>query len=374
MPSPALHVSAAPEIPDLLRRDLTALPSGRRSAATFVQQQHATTCQIAERWLWLVDERRRAAGGSPSDQARWTDFRAAVEQAPAAGRDHVSLLLLLGTVRDMLKDLRATHPPCPTVAEIAERIRSMIKADPASYPPGARLSKGVLEREMGIPRSSLDAALADLRADRVLDPAGSGPARVRSAGPNGARRLDVGGWLRTLIRTGVYPPGQPLPLRSELVRTLAIGEMAVADTIRTLAEEGVLRCPPGSPADVLPDATSRPFDLASAAVPSERPLPSVSSLLARSAAAASRTRASWKPRACPPVPDLDADFDVLRTAALHLAPLVDLRRPGAAADVARAVVTATEPLPVDDHQQRWRTACLAIAVQDLHRHLTVPTP
>ncbi|WP_069626241.1 hypothetical protein [Streptomyces niveus] len=129
-----------------------------------------------------------------------------MEQALAAGRDHASLLLLIGTVRDMLKDLRATHPPCPTVTDIAERIKTMIKADPAAYPPGATLSKVALEREVGIPRSSLDAALADLRAEQVLDPTGSGPARVRAASPDDARRLDVGGWLRTLIRTGVYPP------------------------------------------------------------------------------------------------------------------------------------------------------------------------
>ncbi|WP_159392557.1 hypothetical protein [Streptomyces niveus] len=53
--------------------------------------------------------------------------------------------------------------------------------------------------------------------------------------------------------------------------------------------------------------------------------------------------------------------------------VLDPRAARAAADIARAVVIASEALPADDRLRLCRAACPAIAVQDLHPHVTTPT-
>lgn len=364
-PSPP---SSAKDVVEQLTGDLRALPAGLRNAPEAVHREYMQTLGIAQRWLRLVDERRRAAEGSPSDQARWSACTAAVEQEPGRHPDQQSLVLLLGTVRQMLNDLRATQPPCPTVTDVTARIMEMIESDPAVYPPGARVPVLPLVKEMGIPRKHLDLAVDDLRATGLLDPS-IGPVRVRP-GPPGARRLNAAGWLRTLIRTGVYPPGRYLPPHRELARILAIDTTPVKDITDALSREGTVHLRHGRPLVVLSGAQTPPFDLTAVLAPlKHQPQPPGGPDLVH--ATARRTRSSWVARLCPPAPELNADIGVLRAAVVHLAPLVHHQHPDATPVVARAAVTAAEPLPHDDHQRLWRAACLAIAAQDLLSELTV---
>ncbi|MEV0776318.1 GntR family transcriptional regulator [Streptomyces sp. NPDC050428] len=359
------------DIPGQLARDLRALPAGRTNAPGAIHRNYDTTLHIAARWLSLVDIRRHAARASPSDQKRWNAYTTAVKQAPTRHPDQQSLIVLLGTVRDMLKDLRATEPPCPTVADVTTRIRNMIAADPVAYPPGASLPrKDLLARKCGVPEGNVELALGDLRAEGVVDRNPGGSARVRARGPYRARQPDIDGWLRTLIRTGVYPPGRPLPSYRELARTLAIGEDPVRDVTARLGTQGVLHLFRGQPPVVLPDTEAQPFDLAAVLLPLEH-LPQPGGGRPVLEATARRTRSSWVARVSPPAPQLEEDIGVLRADAVHLAPLVHGLYPDAADVVARAAVTAAEPLPADGHQRLWRAACLAIAVQDLLSELTV---
>lgn len=349
------------DVPAQVQRDLRALSRGLSSTPGTVRREHEEAIRIAGRWLSLVGERRRAAEGSPSDQERWSTYAAAVKQPAGRTPDQKSLTVLLGTVRAMLKDLAATEPPCPTVTDIATRIRTMIGADLALYPPGAMLpQKDLLVRQWEIPPAHLELALKDLRDQGALDWNPGGTARVRATGPYGARGLDVAGWLRTLIRTPVYPPGR-LPARRELARTLAIGEDPVAGTLAVLVAEGTLL--PGTPPRV-PPGPSQPFDLETvlrpvAHLPRPEGGPPYLDALAR------RTRSSWVARTRPPMPQLERDIAVLRADIAHLAPLVHDLYPDAVGVVARAAVTAAEPLPTDGYHLHWRAAGLAIAAQDL---------
>lgn len=178
------------------------------------------------------------------------------------------------------------------------------------------------------------------------------------------------GWLRNLIRTGVYPPGSPLPPRRELARVLAITEDLFEDTLGALSRERVVDRHRGRPIVAQPVAEARPFDLTTVLAPLTH-LPRPSGGPGPLHTAARRSRSSWVARVRPPVPELDADIEVLRAYVVHLAPLVHHQYPDSAPVVARAAVTAAEPLPHDDQQRLWRSALLAIAAQDLLGELTI---
>ncbi|MFF8447775.1 hypothetical protein ACF06Q_08740 [Streptomyces leeuwenhoekii] len=84
--------------------------------------------------------------------------------------------------RDMLRALRQTLPPCPSVGSVTAGIEQLIQA--GDLAPAARIFPGALAKKLGVPVEHVDLALADLAARGLVEVRASGRAIITSTAPD----------------------------------------------------------------------------------------------------------------------------------------------------------------------------------------------
>lgn len=167
-----------------------------RWTATAVENAHHGIYGTTGPWLGLARSRRDATD-SPADRARWSAWISALtppENLVIKGTS-ADVAALVGKARDMLRTLRQTLPPCPSVSSVAAEIERLIRT--GELAPPVRISVAPLARGLRVPREHVDLALADLAAMGLVEVRASGRAAVTvpDAGrPTGAHgRQQAGG-------------------------------------------------------------------------------------------------------------------------------------------------------------------------------------
>ncbi|MFI1161264.1 GntR family transcriptional regulator [Streptomyces sioyaensis] len=362
---------------ELIRLGRVDGPRAVHSAAA-VAEGYEKAWQIADRWLPLAKERRRAASGSAADHARWDGLVRAVARPDqkVGNPSFTGLVELVGHTRELLRTLRNTEPSYVPVAEVAAQITEAVQN--GTYLAGMSLSPGRIAADLGLPRASVQLALTDLAEENVVQLSGTGRARLWGPGHTD-RAQQIADWLRELIAAGAYPPGTQLPTRPMLARSFISAEYHVAAAIRILTADGTLICHPGQRPVVRPGhphvgtkATeiSRTFNqLPCPATPMD---PSDTGI--REAARVAQSW--WRARLSPHPATLDHHYTQLVAIARHLITRAGTRhnRPRAGdaghwADVdpviARITATAIGVAQAGPEHRVWRIACLAAAVLDL---------
>ncbi|MGV9427958.1 GntR family transcriptional regulator [Streptomyces sp. NPDC003656] len=330
---------------------------------------------LVELWLSLAEDRLREAANSPSDQARWREAIQAVTP-PEESATEPSFVTFLSGARVLLHCLLDAERPGPPVSAIADRVRKLIKD--GEYPAGAWLPVGRIAAESGCLTASVERvhlALRDLEAEGLVTfSASSGRARVAGEARKPDRPAQIAGWLRVLIRAGVYPPYSELPTSQPLARGLVAKVQDVSAALHVLAAEEILNCrrgrrplvKPWLPIDVAP-----PPEIADLAqemrglVTEEVDLSSANVRMT-----CHRARVWWHSRLTPAPDQLENTFRTLVGAALDLFEFfLETRDSCQDADtdtlLRRTGVTALAKMPDDVQERVWRTACLAVAVLEV---------
>ncbi|MFD8912758.1 GntR family transcriptional regulator [Streptomyces sp. NPDC059575] len=355
----------------------------RDPAGTTAERRSAQ--DLVELWLPLAEDRLREAADSPSDQARWREAIQAVappkESEAEESATELSFMTFLSGARVLLHCLLDAERPGPQVGAIADRVRKFIKD--GEYPAGAWLSVGRITTESGCLAASVERvhlALRDLEAEGLVTfSPSSGRARVAGEAIKPDRPAQIAGWLRVLIRAGVYPPYSELPTSQPLARGLVAKVQDVSAALHVLASEEILNCRRGRRPLVKPWL---PIDVA--------PPPEIADLAQELRGLATgdvdlsssnvrmtchRARVWWHSRLTPAPDQLENTFRTLVGAALDLFEFF-LETRDASQDVdtdtllRRTGVTALAKMPDDVQERVWRTACLAVAVLEVREAAT----
>ncbi|MER6116145.1 GntR family transcriptional regulator [Streptomyces sp. NPDC001743] len=168
----------------MLAADLAALRpvTGRRTdwPAEAVERAFHRVYASTQPWLSLARTRRDTTD-SAADRARWDVWIAALtppEQSVRGTYDQACVLV--GQGREMLRALRETLAPCPSVGSVAREIERLIRA--GALKPGARVPRRSLARRLRVPAGYVDLALKDLAARKLVEIRASGSAVVLDAG------------------------------------------------------------------------------------------------------------------------------------------------------------------------------------------------
>ncbi|MEU4847979.1 GntR family transcriptional regulator [Streptomyces gilvosporeus] len=387
-----------PPAPDTMRRALTSdlirlgrIDSHRGGGISpaAVARGYETAWRIADQWLPLARQRRRATSGSKADRERWDALiKAAARPAQPVGRpSFFGLVELAWSVRDLLRTLRDTEPPCVPVAQVAARIAEAI--EDGHYPTGASLSPARIAADRNLPVGSVKLALTDLAERKVVELSATGRARITWPGPTD-RPQQIADTLRELIAAGAYPPGAQLPVRPVLARNLVCSRPPISAAIRLLIDDGTLICYPGQRPRV---RTGHPHTGTKAIVYARAfaQLPDLGGPVdlsdTRIREVVRVTQSWWKARLSPHPATLDHYFAQLVGIARHLMTRAGVSEPCRAAHgdrhqpqgrqkrpeaqvhldsvIARVTVGATSAAQAAPEHRLWRTACFAAAVHDL---------
>ncbi|MFJ9795439.1 hypothetical protein [Streptomyces sp. NPDC101145] len=178
----------------MLKQDLAALRRvTTRSVwtAAAVENAHHRVYAATGPWLRLARSRRDHTD-SPADRARWDAWISALTppERPVT-RSYADVCILAGRARDMLRALRQTLPPCPSVGSVAAEIERQVQS--GGLPPGAQVRRTALARDLGVPGDHIHLALADLAAQGLVEVSASGRTVVTSTAPGAGRRTGAYG-------------------------------------------------------------------------------------------------------------------------------------------------------------------------------------
>lgn len=181
---PAVAQTAA-----LLTEDINALrrvaSKGTVWSAAAVEGAHHRVYSATGPWLGLARS-RRSNTDSPADRARWDAWVTTLSPPERSViRSYADLFVLVGRARDMLRVLRETLPPCPSVGSVAKEIERLVQA--GELAPAARIPRGKLAKGLEVPVEHVDLALTDLAVRGLVEVRVTGTAVVVGAVP------DVGG-------------------------------------------------------------------------------------------------------------------------------------------------------------------------------------
>lgn len=155
----------------MLTEDLTALrrvpTAGAAWTALSAEDAHHRIYAATGPWLGLARSRRDDTA-SPADRARW-DTWISVLTPPEhiAPRGHAGMCVLAGTARDMLRTLRQTLPPCPSVGSVAAEIERQIQN--GELAPGTGIHRAAVAKSLRVPGEHVDLALVDLAANGLVE-------------------------------------------------------------------------------------------------------------------------------------------------------------------------------------------------------------
>ncbi|MGI5262362.1 GntR family transcriptional regulator [Streptomyces angustmyceticus] len=319
-------------------------------------------------WLLLAERRRQDAAGSPADAARWDRLIAAAARRAPTDLSYESLVVRVGSARDLLRALAETLSPKVPVVEVARSIKQRITS--GAYPPGAALAPGRVAVDLGVPLQSVQLALSDLADSGVVEWQANSNCRARVPGAHrcGDRTRQIAQLLRALITGGVYRPGTALPGRQELGRKLVAPPQQLIIAARLLEKEGLLERDDRRRLIVRPDAVERTSS-------PQLPEPTRNGKSLRHdeiKEAAGKVRRWWVTRGSPAPAALEQVIDQLGVAAHQL---VDRARYGALAPsttdeeleslIARTAITAAAVHQPSFEPRQWVAACLAASLLDL---------
>ncbi|MFB8040533.1 hypothetical protein ACFC8F_04420 [Streptomyces hydrogenans] len=168
----------------MLTADIDALRpvTGRRTnwPAEAIEGAFHRIYSSTQPWLSLARTRRDTTD-SPADRARWDVWIAALTPPEQSVRGtYAQACVLVGQGREMLRALRETLTPCPSVGSVAKAIERLIRTE--ALKPAARVPRRSLARRLRVPAVYVDLALADLAARKLVEIRGSGSAVVLDAG------------------------------------------------------------------------------------------------------------------------------------------------------------------------------------------------
>ncbi|MFE0772252.1 hypothetical protein [Streptomyces sp. NPDC058861] len=174
----------------MLKEDLAALRRvpAKGAAWTVVSAEGAHHRIYAATGPWLGLARSRRDGtASPADRARW-DTWISVLTPPEhlVPKSHADMCVLAGTARDMLRTLRQTLPPCPSVGSVTAEIERQIQN--GTLAPGTAIRPAAVATSLRVPGEHVDLALADLAASGLVEAGADGRTVVTSASPGARRR------------------------------------------------------------------------------------------------------------------------------------------------------------------------------------------
>ncbi|MFF0482729.1 hypothetical protein [Streptomyces sp. NPDC004435] len=165
-----------------LKEDLAALrrvTTRRAWPAAAVAEAHHHIYASTQPWLSLARTRRDTTD-SAADRARWDVWIAALTPPEQSVRGtYAQACVLVGQGREMLRALRETLTPCPSVGSVAKEIERLIRA--GALKPAARVPRRSLARRLRVPAVYIDLALADLAARKLVEIRASGSAVVLDA-------------------------------------------------------------------------------------------------------------------------------------------------------------------------------------------------
>ncbi|WP_432114704.1 hypothetical protein [Streptomyces sp. S1] len=155
----------------MLKEDLAALRRvpAKGAAWTVLSTEGAHHCVYAATGPWLgLARSRRDDTASPADRARW-DTWISILTPPEhlAPKSHADMCVLAGTARDMLRTLRQTLPPCPSVGSVAAEIERQIQNGELAA--GAGIRRAAVAKSLRVPGKHVDLALADLAASGLVE-------------------------------------------------------------------------------------------------------------------------------------------------------------------------------------------------------------
>ncbi|MEU3077815.1 hypothetical protein [Streptomyces laurentii] len=186
----------------MLKQDLTALrrvTTRRVWTAAAVENAHHRVWAATGPWLGLARSRRDHTD-SPAEQARWDAWISALTPPERSGtRSYADVCVLTGRARNMLRALRRTLPPCPSVGSVAAEIERRIQS--GGLPPGVLADRDSLAKDLRVPGEHVDLALADLAACGLVEVSAGGWAVVTSMalgsghhpGAHGRQAVTAGG-------------------------------------------------------------------------------------------------------------------------------------------------------------------------------------
>ncbi|MFC8730035.1 hypothetical protein [Streptomyces bacillaris] len=168
----------------MLTADIDALRpvTGRRTdwPADAIEGAFHHVYASTQPWLSLARTRRDTTD-SPADRARWDVGIAALTPPEQSVRGtYVQACVLVGQGREMLRALRETLAPCPSVGSVAKEIERLIQT--GALKPSARIPRRSLTRRLRVPTAYVDLALADLAARKLVEIRASGVAVVLDTG------------------------------------------------------------------------------------------------------------------------------------------------------------------------------------------------
>lgn len=185
----------------MLKQDLTALRrvTGRRVwTAAAVAEAHHHVWSATGPWLGLARSRRDHTD-SPADRARWDAWISALTPPERSGaRSYTDVCLLTGRARDMLRALEQTLPPCPSVGSVAAEIERRIRS--GDLPPGFRVGRVSMAKDLRVPGEHVDLALADLAAHGLVEVSAARWAVVTTTPTGSGHR--TGAYGRQAVTTG----------------------------------------------------------------------------------------------------------------------------------------------------------------------------
>lgn len=335
------------------------------------QRRHPTEAQleggrkrlrgIVEPLLPLAKGHLDRAEGSRSDCARWKALIAGVQPLVTATGTSLNLTALSSNAVDLLQALLAAEVEGPDVKEIADHVRTMIRE--GVYLPGTKLGVGRIAADLGCSRSAEDRAelaFQDLQAEGLLTRRGS----MWWVTEPTDQPTQIAGMIRTFIRTGVYPPGSPLPITGVLAREFTTSTAYLVKAWRILRNEGtvisrngfrpVVSPVPPFPFDTPDDLGTLATRLRSLAVDDADHSPHVIE------ETCARARTWWRTRTSPPLATLEHTHAYLISAVLHLF-RTNPDMPEAHTRLRRTAALAFDPHRITS-SPLWRTACIAVVV------------
>ncbi|MFZ3491912.1 hypothetical protein ACODT5_01480 [Streptomyces sp. 5.8] len=310
---------------------------------------------VADAWMPLSLERQARAAGSISDETRWAALiTGATTQDEGQAR----------AVYALLRAIRDSAPPIPSVREIAEWIRPRLGG---RYAAGMSLNRTVVGADLDVPPALVTLAFADLLADGHLS---GNSHRIMVPGRAQTRPAHVRHFANRLlaqVHFGLYPPLTHLPRRrgSGLAVLFVTDNALMLESIALLEAEGWIRRSRGATPQVLP-RTDLP-------VPPRTDLPAapddgVPCTMAEVSDAIRSAHRRWRQRGFLPPEDVEAHWRRMQAMALQLL-AADSERPTSTPRRQQAVLLAREvittPLPDTGLLGLWHTACLATAAQAL---------
>ncbi|AWZ03549.1 MULTISPECIES: GntR family transcriptional regulator [unclassified Streptomyces] len=362
-PMPLPEASTTPECLSFdIRRALDMANRGslliETHAAGYAAWIRSTVCL----WMPQALERAEAAAGSPSDTARWAGLINDADQSDTDLSVVAQIRAGAKAVHTLLVALETSAPPCPPVAEIADRIAAHVAS--RRYAPGMQLSRETTAVDLGVPAELVRLAFADLSAVGVLIASHHRTTVCGAPDERTGRVRHLADRLLDSFAFGLYLPGDRLPGADELGNYCASDVRLVTEALQLLEHEGWVARTRGRPALVLASAhllAPRPNAVLPSSASGKRPAPAVVRQAMHEA------HNCWRHRRFLPPEEVAARWESLREMAVQLLTACAGTTVGPPDRVRHAVLLLREavhaPLPDTSLLGLWHTARLAAALR-----------